>query len=61
MTSGGIDHHVDVGKWKGVIGTCLVQVGEVNVNSPLPILLLHDDDIGELVGVLYLVNRPNVD
>ena len=56
MTSGGVDHHVDVGKWKGVLGTCLVQVSEVNANSPLPILLLHDDDIGELVGVLHLTD-----
>ena len=56
MTSSGVDHHVDVGKWKGVIGTCLVQVSEVDANSLLPILLLHDDDIGEPVGVLYLTD-----
>ena len=56
MTSGGVDHHVDVGKWKGVLRTCLVQVGEVDANSPLPVLLLHDDDIGEPVGVLYLAD-----
>ena len=56
MTSGGIDHHVDVGKWKAVLGTCLVQVGEVDENCPLPILLLHDDDISEPVRVLYLAD-----
>ena len=56
MTSSSVDHHVDVGKWKGVPGTCLVQVGEVDANSPLPVLLLHDDDIGELVRVLYLAD-----
>ena len=46
MTSGAIDHHVDVGKWKGVLGTCIVQVSEVDANSPLRILISHDDDIG---------------
>ena len=56
MTSSGINHYVDVGKWKGVFGTCLVQVSEVDANSPLPILLSHDDDIGELFGILYLAD-----
>ena len=56
MTSGCVDHHVDVGKWKVVIGTCLVQISEVDANSPLPVLLLHDNDIGEPVGVLYLAD-----
>ena len=56
MTSGVVNHHVDVGKWKGVLGTCLVQVSEVDTNSPLPVLLLHDDNIGEPIGVLYLAD-----
>ena len=56
MTSGGVDHHVDVGKWKGGLGTCLVQVGEVDPNSPLTILLSHNDDIGEPVKVLDLTD-----
>ena len=56
MTSGGVNHHVDVGKWKGVLGTCLVQVGKVDAHSPLPILLSHDEDIGEPVEVLYLTD-----
>ena len=56
MTSSGVDHHVDVGEWKGVLGTCLVQIGEVDAKSPLPVLLLHDNDIGEPVGVLYLAD-----
>ena len=56
MTSGSVNHHVDVGKWKVVLGTYLVQVGEVDANSPLPILLFPDDDIGKPVGVLYLAD-----
>ena len=56
MTSSGVDHHVDVGKWKGVLGKCLVQVGEVDANSLLPICLSYNDDIGEPVGVLYLAD-----
>ena len=56
MNSGGVDHQVDVGKWEGVLGTCLVQVGEVDAKSPLPILLLHNDYIGKPVGVLHLAD-----
>ena len=56
MTSGGINHHVDVRKWKGVLGTCLVQVGEVDAYSPLPVLRLYNHHIGQPVGVMDLTD-----
>ena len=56
MTSGGINHHVDVRKWKRVLGTCFVEIGVVDAYSPLLILLSHYDNISEPVGLLNLMD-----
>ena len=56
MTSSGVNHHVNVGKWEGVLGTSLVEVSEFNAYSPLPILFSYNNDIGEPIGVLNLTD-----
>lgn len=56
MTSSGVNHHVDVREWKGVLRTSFVEIGEINTYSSLFVLLLHNNNVGELVMVLNLAD-----
>ena len=56
MTSSGVNHHVDVRNKEGVLGTSLVEVGEIDASSPFPILFSYYDNIGEPVRVLNLTD-----
>ena len=48
---------VDPRKEEAVLGTGLVEVGEVDADSPFVALLLHQDRVGEPLRVVCLFNK----
>ena len=56
-----LDKLIDMKQREVVLRTCLVKFSEVDANSPLSILLFHDDGIGQSVGVFNLTDGTDTE
>ena len=51
---------IDMWKRIGVSGTCLVEAGVVDAHPKLPVGLWDDDRVGQLLGVVDLLDEASV-
>jgi len=51
---------IDPQKRITLLGASFIEVGKVDTNSPFAILFLHENGIGELIGIEHLSNEGNL-
>ena len=54
----GVDRLIDPGKREWVLWAGLVQVGEIDADSPLPVLLFDQDRVGQPFRVKRYPDEP---